>query len=63
MGWILVAIVIVTLSLSLLVACIELRSGFMGDSSMVPGILLFGGLTFSVVFVGAMVAGKITITM
>ena len=63
MEWILVCIVVATLALSLLVACVELKGGFMGDDSMVPGILLIGGLIFSVLFVGAMVAGKITITM
>ena len=55
-------IVVITLALSVLMATIETAGGFIGDSSLVPGILACGGVVCIITMVIGLVTGNWNMT-
>jgi hypothetical protein len=54
-------IIVVFLALSVLLGCIEARSGTLGDSSMVPSLLLLMVVVVAGIIVGGFLTGHITL--
>lgn len=61
-GTTLVVIVIVVLALAVLLGLLEASGGYMGDGSMVPGLLLFGGGLCVLLILVALLTGEWVLT-
>ncbi len=56
------SVIIVFLALSLLLGSIEARCGTLGDSSMVPGLMLVMVLLVAGIIIGGFLTGHITLS-
>ena len=59
---VLIALLVVTLCIALFIAIVEAGSGPLGDCSMVPGILLVGGIVCFVIATLGLVVGNWSVT-
>lgn len=55
--------VVCTLALALVMSMVEAAGGYLGDSSLVPAILVVGGLVCATIVGASLITGQLVLTI